>query len=104
MTKTIEERADWVPRADYERAFTLVEGPERGRAMVNEMWSNLEKDPDAHVVNEPTFIALLAFFSDAGRALARALLTPDEVRRLQRDLWAAYPSIRSAYPTFGSAE
>lgn len=98
MRVSIEERANYVSRSEYERAYTFLEGSEQAKVTVAEMFDGLERNPDDHIVLDPKFVALLALFSDAGRTLAAALMAPEEVRRLQEELAREYEAVGTEFP------
>ena len=95
---SLEERMDHVPTADYVRAYSLLVGEERAKEIVDDMIANLTANPDDHMVLAPQFIALLALFSTAGRALAAALLKPEEQLQHQRDLARQHPRVLEEFP------
>jgi len=95
----LDERANHVPRADYERAYALIEGEIRATGTVEEIFARLRANPDDHLVLDPKFIALLALVSQAGKALAAALLDVDELNRLQLALAREFSAVAEAFPT-----
>ena len=98
MHDSLEARANFVSRDEYERAYTLSVGAEQAKEIVTDMFDDLERNPDHNVALDPKFIALLAMFCDSGRKLAAALMAPEEVRSLQVQLARETDAVRAAFP------
>ena len=95
---SVHERASFILPEDYVRAYTLLLGEEKAREVVAEEFAQLRADPENQLVLGPKFIALLAMFSDSGRALAKTKMSDVELLRLQRALCQEYATIRDAFP------
>lgn len=98
MRASLEQRANYVSREEYERAYALIEGAEQAKMTVAQVFDGLERNPDDHIVLDPKFIALLALFCESGRQLAAALLEPAEVKTLQQELAREFAGVREAFP------
>lgn len=98
MPISLAERTSYIPRADYERAYALIEGEERAKTIVDDMFALLLQNPDDHIVLDPKFVALLSLVSGSGKALAATLLGDDQLRDLQSQLVREYSAVADAFP------
>jgi len=95
---SVHERASFIRRADYVRAYAFLVGQARAEEIVAEMFERLHADDSAQSVLDPEFIALLALFSAEGKTLAKTKMSDAELLGRQRTLCRAYASIREEFP------
>src|SRR5438552_13274366 len=93
------ERVLGIPRADFERAYALIVGPDRAARVVAEIFDGLAAQPGDTLVLDDDSLAVLSLVSKDARRLATSAIKPAErLLEIQRALAKKYEAVGAAYP------
>ena len=93
------EKVTFVSYDDFVRAHHLMASPEKADAALRHILEHFRAKPEDEFVMGPDFLAVLALFSERGRRMAEAMISPADLRQLQRKQAETTPAIARAFPS-----